>query len=92
VFILYSLTQGGPPSSAYEKEEGEGMKNGWRSEKEEQENNNNTEKNKNNGRALSPGLETLQQTLYNHGKQEKIFKDHTVQVESYLHSLFYFTF
>jgi hypothetical protein len=46
------------------------MKNGWRSEKEEQENNNNTEKNKNNGRALSPGLETLQQTLYNHGKQE----------------------
>ncbi len=44
------------------------MKNGWRSEKEEQENNNNSEKNKNNGRALSPGLETLQQTLYNHGK------------------------
>jgi hypothetical protein len=70
-FILYSVTQGGPPSSAYEKEEGEGMKNGWRSEKEEQENNNNTEKHKNNGRALSPGLETLQQTLYNHGKQEK---------------------
>ncbi len=66
---MYSLTQGGPPSSAYEKEEGEGMKNGWRSEKEEQENNN-TEKNKNNSRALSPGLETLQQTLYNHGKQE----------------------
>jgi hypothetical protein len=70
--ILYSVPQGGPPSSAYEKEEGEGMKNGWRSEKEEQENNNNTEKNKNNGRALSPGLETLQQTLYNHGKHEKI--------------------
>jgi hypothetical protein len=68
--ILYYVTQGGPPSSAYEKEEGEGMKNGWRSEKEEQENNNNTEKNKNNGRALSPGLETLQQTLYNHGKHE----------------------
>ncbi len=66
VFHFSTLCQGGP-SSLYDKEE-EGSKNGWREEKEEKENDNNntTEKNKNNG-SLSPGLETLQQTLYNHG-------------------------